>query len=303
MTITCATHFTPSSAAAMQVATGLAKRRHERLHLINVLDGDARGTNGPQLENAARAALDRDAQLLARRGVEALGSVVRGRLGSAVGQFVKQTHSELLVAGDTNHLTDALHESTLEQLADSVEVPLFVVRNEGPILDWLEGRGPLRVMLGLDRTRSAGLALSWVEQLAGFGPLDLLASHIWWPPHEYTRRHIVAPSSDDAHLCLEDEIRLEDETLLEHLPHNVCARVCLRVGLEDVAEQLISLAVDHEADLFVLGRQPSRGLLARLWTVSHDVLGLAPMSVVCVPEVRRPTSGALAQQVQSAPAL
>jgi hypothetical protein len=210
MTITCATHFTPSSSAALQVASRLAKRRHQRLHLINVQRTPRHSANGPELENAARAALERDARFLRAKGLDVAGSVLRGPLGSSVGRFCSDNRSELLVVGDTNHLTDALHESTLEELADASEVPTWVVRSETAILEWLDGNAPLRVMLGLDRTHASGRALSWIHQLAAYGPLELLASHVWWPPHEYTRRHIVAPAADDAHLFLEEEIRAED---------------------------------------------------------------------------------------------
>jgi nucleotide-binding universal stress UspA family protein len=157
-----------------------------------------------------------------------------------------------------------------------------VVRNEDPLLEWLDGAEPLRVMLGIESSAASAPALQWIRQLSRLGPLHLIASRIWWPPHEYTRRRRGVPP-DDSHTALESELRQEVLTALSGLPASVSRQVHLQIGLEQVAEQLIRLAVDAEADLFVLGRHPSRGLLARLWSVSHDVLGLAPMSVVCVP--------------------
>lgn len=286
MTITCAVHFTPSSAAALRVAGRLARQRRERLTLVNV-QNTPDSNNAQQLENAAQAALDRHARALRAQGLEVDVAVLHGPLGPALGRYCREVRSDLLIAGDTNHLTDALHWSPLEQIAEGVEVPVWVVRDDDPLLSWLEGYGPLRVMVGVQPDALSSLAVDWVHQLSRYGPLHLIAARIWWPPHEYARLHRGAPPSDDSHMALESELRKETLAALGSLPPSVSRQVRLQIGLEDAAEQLIHLAVEHEADLFVLGRRRSRGLLARLWTVSHDLLGLAPMSVVCVPARQR----------------
>lgn len=290
MTITCATHFTPSSAVALRVAGRLARRRREKLTLVNV-QTTPESNNAQQLENAALAALERQARALRAQGVEVDVAVLHGPLGPALGRYCREARSDLLVAGDTNHLTDALHYSPLEQLAEGVDVPVWVVRDDEPLVAWLEGAGPLRVMVGVQPGPLSSAAVDWVHHLAGYGPVQLIAARVWWPPHEYARLRKGAPPSDDSHMALEAELRREILTALSGLPPAVSRQVRLQIGLEHAGEQLIHLAVDHEADLFVLGRRRSRGLLARLWTVSHDLLGLAPMSVVCVPARQRTEVG------------
>lgn len=81
-------------------------------------------------------------------------------------------------------------------------------------------------------------------------------------------------------------IRDEVGAALRELPANVKHRVHLEIGLKHVGDRLLALSVAEQVDMFVVGTHPDRGPLARLWSVSRDVLGLAPMSVVCVPGSR-----------------
>ena len=68
------------------------------------------------------------------------------------------------------------------------------------------------------------------------------------------------------------------------LPANVNSRVRLEVGGPKLGVQLLALAKTNHADIFVVGTHPHRGPCGQQWSVSHEVLALAPMSVVCVPD-------------------
>ncbi len=285
MTIVCATHFTSSSLSAVRVAAALARRRQEPLFLVNVdlqapLDLHRSRDPGVGLEELRRTAAE-----LAGPEIPIGTEVLRGPLGRTVWQFCTARDAGLLVAGDTNHLTSALFESTLDQFAYGVDIPFLVVRDEKPLLAWALEAEPLEVLLALDRSFTSEHARDWISQLAQYGPLNLLASHVWWPTAERERRGLPRSHQNDADAPLEALIRREVEGALRTLPPNVKHRVHLEIGLRHVSDRLLAFSVAEHAELFVVGTHPhpERGPLGRLWSVSRDVLALAPMSVVCVP--------------------
>jgi nucleotide-binding universal stress UspA family protein len=290
MTIVCATHFTDSSNLAVRVAADLARKRKKPLLLINVQEGNASAPQSQRLETAAFAELAREAARLEAEGTTVGFAVLRGPLGPKVWQYCHARSASLLVVGDTNHLTSALFESSLDQFANGVDVPVLVVRDAAPILEWTRGEEPLRVLLALDRTWSSALARNWINELSHYGPIELIASHIWWPRQEALRRGLPWPEPDGDQ-ALEKLVRHDIEATMAGLPANVHHRLHLEVGLGHFSDRLLALSVAEHVDVLVVGTHTRQGPLGRLWSVSHEVLGLAPMSVVCVPEsVRPPTT-------------
>ena len=282
MTIACATHFTDSSFSAVRVAAELARKQGESLALVNVLSPSPLPPGADAVEATALEALRLEAAINSE-GVEVKVAVLRGPLGPTARRYCREQGAGLLVAGDTHHQSSGHRADALEQLAESVDVPLLVVRDEAPLLAWAGGAGPLKVLLALDRTRPSALAREWIEQLAAWGPIELVGAHVWWPPDEYLRRGLPLPAPDGDHRAVEAEIRKEAQAALSALPPNVHHRVHLEIGQEHIGDRLLALSVEARVDVFVIGTQPRSGSLAQLWSVSHDVLGLAPMSVICVP--------------------
>ena len=277
MTIVCATHFTDSSFNAVRVAGSLARKHRQPLWLVSVLPA----LNDSEVAVPVNDALLLEAAALAADGVEASTAVLHGPLERAVGQFCAEKKALLLVVGDTSHDTKAMFAGTLDKFAYGVELPLLVVKDPRPFDKWIAGASPLKVMLALDHTWSSAVARDWISRLAEYGPIDLVAAHIWWPPDEYERRGLK--QVDEVHQAISKLMHDETNAALSTLPANVKHRVHLEMGRGHIAEQLLELAGKDLVDVLVLGTNPHHGPISLLRSVSHEVLTNAPMSVACIP--------------------
>lgn len=283
MTIVCATHFSDSSFNAVRVAAELARKHRQPLWLVNVLPMGIASPHGDKFEVASNNALQLEAQALATEGIDARTAILRGALDRAVGRFCTDKNAQLLVVGDTSHRLSPVMAGTLDKLAYGIEIPLLVVRDPRPFEAWARHEAPLKVMLALDHTWASAVARDWIKRLADYGALDLVAAHVWWPRDEYQRRGLPVPDPEN-HDAIAQMMRRETESALSGLPANVKHRVHLEMDLGHVAERLLELAAAELVDVFVLGTHPHHGPLSRIWSVSHNVLADAPMSVACVPE-------------------
>ncbi len=281
MPIVCATRFTEESTFAVGVAASLARKHHQKLWLVHVLPAGL-GVFEEGLDSAAAKALEHEAGLLSQTGIDVHTAVIHGKLEQAVARFCREKAAALLVVGDTARRAGPIMASTLDKVAYGVETPLLVVRDSRPFLEWAAGKAPLKVMLALDPTSSSAVARDWISRLAEYGDLDLVATHIWWPNEEYERRNLPLPGAEEGHRALAATVKAEAIEGLRALPKNVKHRVHLEIGVGHVGEQLLKLANEEQVDVFVVGSHRRRAL-GRLWSVSHHVLALAPMSVACVP--------------------
>lgn len=280
MTIVCATHFTDSSFGAVKVAAGLARRHSQPLWLVSVLPTS---TPGDAAQQVAHDALLLEAAALSTDGVDVQTTTLIGPIGTTVNQFCLQKKATLLVVGDTSHDTSRMFAGTLDTFAYDTALPLLVVRDFKPLEAWTKGTAPLKVMLALDHTWSSVVARDWIGRLAEYGPIDLVAAHVWWPADEYERRGMTAPSVEEAHAGLSKLMNDEIAAALRGLPANVTHRVHLEMSKGHIAEQLLALAGSDLVEVLVLGTNPHHGPIGLLKSVSHDVLMNAPMSVACVP--------------------
>ncbi len=282
MTIVCATRFTEESSNAVQVAAELARRHKEKLFLVHCLPNTVVPSWGEKMSTATGHALDAEAKELVRTGVNVDTVVLHGKLEHALARFCREKQAGLLVVGDTVQRVGAVSAGTLDRLAGAVESALLVVRDPRPFAAWAKGTAPLRVMLALDHSSSSAVARDWISRLSEYGPIDLVAAHVWWPLEEYDRRRMPPPPPEEGHMALTRFMTAETEAALAALPKNVKRRVHLEMGTGRVADQLLELANDEQVDLFVFGTHRRRAL-GRLWSVSHHALGNAPMSVACIP--------------------
>ncbi len=282
MTIVCATRFSEESSFAAKVAAELARKQKQALWLVHVLPGRVIRSWGDKVEAAATAALLAEAQVLRESGLEVQTVVLNGKVDHEMSRFCAAKGASLLVVGDTTQNTRGPIAGTLDRLAYSVETPLLVVRDPRPFIAWAEGKAPLKVMLAIDHTSSSAVARDWICALAQYGALDLVATHVWWPREEYERRGLPFPPAEEGHKSLANLMEAETAAALTGLPNNVKVRVHLEIGVQQIGEQLLALANDEQIDMFVLGTHRRRAL-GRLWSISHHVMALAPMSVACIP--------------------
>ena len=271
MTIVCATHFTDTSLAAVKVAAQLARTHREPLWLLNVMPHPD-CADGREIDVAISSALALEAARLATEGLVVSTATVFGRLDRAAQQVCSAKKATLLVVGDSNRTLGPLSVGPLDRFADGLGVPSLIVRDAEPFMAWAAGTAPLKVMLAMDGTWKSSAAREWIIRLAAFGPIDLVASYLWWPKDERQRRAwaLIAP-------------RLAEQSL-SRLPSNVKYRVRLEVAGPQIGAKLLALANSDRADVFVLGTHPHRGPRGQQWSVSHELLALAPMSVACIPD-------------------
>lgn len=285
MTIVCATHFTDSSSDAVAVATHLARRTGQKLWLVTVLPGVPLGpsVNGPRRETTVNNALHLEASVAREQGVEVEVALLHGRMERAVGRLCNDVNARLLVVGDSSHTRSSLFATPVDRLAYGVSVPLLVVRNEKPFEAWARGQAPLKVLLAIDHTWSSALAREWLSGLAAYGPLEVIATHIWSPFDEHTRRGKRGAPTEDDEASMAVLLAKETEVALEGLPENVTTRVQLEIGRGPIGLLLLDVAARERVDLMVLGSNPHKGVFSRLTSISHEVLANALMSVALIP--------------------
>lgn len=300
MTIVCATHFTGSSSEAVTVAAHLARRTGQPLWLVCVLPGRPLGDGRSPRAKAASDALHLDAKRLREQGLLVQVALLHGKVERAVGQQCRAVNAQLLVVGDSSRTRSPLFATPVDRLASGVSVPLLVVRSRKPFEAWARGERPLKVLLGTDSTWSAAAAREWLTGLAAYGPLDVLATHLWDPAQEHARHHGERPMLDADVVVLAELLKRDVRAALVGLPPNVTSRVQLEVGRAHVGEQLLTIAAREQVDLMALGTHPQRGLLARLASVSHEVLLDSLMSVALVP-TEGPSAEAIGRPAPASP--
>ncbi len=287
MTIVCATHFTASSSDAVIVAAQLSRRTKQRLWLVTVLPGVRFSTTPPSdREQAVHDALNQEARVLREQGLEVEVAVLHGRVERVLGTLCSEVDARLLVVGDSHH-KPALFATPVDRIASGVSVPMLVVRSMRPFEAWSRGEQPLKVMLAIDHTWSSALARDWLIGLAEYGPLDVVATHLWSPAEEHARRRgDQTPRTEASDRALAEELTWEAEAAFRTLPAHIRMRVMLELGDGHLGDLLLRLAAREQVDMLVLGTHPQeKGLLARLTapSTSHEVLSHGLMSVALVP--------------------
>lgn len=281
MTIVCATHFTASSSDAVMVAAHLARRTGQPLWLVTVLPGVRLGTSGAR-ERAVNDALQEEAGVLQDEGLQVEVATLHGRVEHALGQLCIDVGARLLVVGDS-HQKSTLLATPVDRIVYGVSVPVLVVRSMEPFVTWAKGDRPLKVLLAIDHTWSSALARDWLTGLSVYGPLEVVATHVWTPAEEHERRGGTGPLTPTEEGLLAELLMREAEAALRILPPRIKSRVQLELGDGHVGEQLLNLAAREHVDMLVLGTHPKKGLLARLSSTSHEVLANGLMSVALVP--------------------
>lgn len=279
MTILCAAALTEASSHAVAAAAALSRARREPLMLSHVAPPGRLAPFSETLNAVARQALASEEERLRASGVDARAVFREGAVEEELLRLSRASNVGLVVAGEAGQRLTA---SVLERLLTRLDTPLLVVRDERPFERWVTSQAPLKVLLALDHTLSAAVARDWLASLVRYGPLAVVATHVFWPGDEYARRGWAVPPPEEGHRQLVDTIRAEVEGELAGLPPGIHARVRLEMGEAHVGEQLLAVAGEEQVDLVVLGCHRHRAL-GRFWSVSHHVLLEAPMAVACVP--------------------
>lgn len=264
----------------MVAAAAIAKRRSERLYLVHVASGGGLFA-GRASPSDSQTVLEAEVARLSAEGLTVKADILNGKFEVAIAKYCAEREAGLLVVGDCEKPAPALMASALDRFALVVDVPLVVVRDEGPFVRWGPD-SPLKVMLAFDRTAASAVARDWLVRLAEFGPIHLVATQIYVPEDEYHERGMSPPAPGVAHTALVRVLQKELAREFEGLPPQVTLTARAEASVGDVAEQLIKAASTEKADLMLIGNHRRRAL-DRLRSVSHKLLLRSPASVACVP--------------------
>lgn len=289
--IVCGTDFSATATEAVDIAAALARRLETKLLLVHVDQLYRSLVADPIIiESAAlqmRCELDREVQRLRDLGADVEGEVAAGSAFDQLVNVATNSKAQLIVIGAVGHGLGRrlLIGSVAERTAESSPLPTLVVRPGGRLSSWIQGKHPLKILVGYDFSVASDAALRWVNQTKEIGEFEATVLYSNWPPDEarrlgYEGPQPLAANPDEIQTKLERDLKKQ---IARFLPkQNVTAIV--EPGWGTPEGYLFELASRQKVDLIVVGTHQRRGLgRVLLGSVSRAVLHHAKVSVAVVP--------------------
>jgi nucleotide-binding universal stress UspA family protein len=298
MKLICAIDFSEPSLEAARVAARLARRFGDELLLVHAWTSPFLFyreviADPLRVEEKAMQKVAADLESLART-LRTQGLAVEHRLvhhadpAEAVATLAREVEARMIVVGAHSRRTAArlFIGSAAERTMLLADRPVLLVPpGAGAIDDWIDGKRPLRLAVGLDRSPASMAAVEWVRTLRELGPCDVTFVHAFWPIAEYARLGVhgaidLATSDDETLRVLARELR----PLFADLPGSGTVDLRLKPVWGSAAAPILDEAKAASADLLVLGTN-QKGALGRLWAGAtvQPTVRLAHLPVLCVP--------------------
>lgn len=278
MTILSTTDFSAASREAAAAAAAIAAKTGEALLLAHA------GGLGPGAPAAERQRLlerlAAEAAHLAPSGAKTDTALLEGSPVAAILECVGRVRPRLVVAAAVGTGGRRKLGSVAEAIAQGSSRPLLLVRAAAPFLEWAAGSRPLRVVVGDDFSSFTEPAFRWLADLRAMGPCEVTVAHFYSPVAEHGRAGLLGGGAP-----AQVEKRIEEDLQARLQQHGgIRARIRVAASYGRIADPLVTLAAEEQADLLVLGTH-QRPRLERAWqgSVSHLALQLAPMAVASVP--------------------
>jgi nucleotide-binding universal stress UspA family protein len=297
-TIVCGADFSAVSMEACRLAVRIAQRWGDRCVMVHAVDVSA-APGLPEIAGYAPVLSDEIFKAQEERlkeaveGLQKEGFAVEGcvRFGAAtqVLQDVVSEHNTRLVVLGSHGRTGAerwLLGSTSERAVQSLHAPVLVVKQDSSgLLDWLQGKRPLRVVVGLDHTSATEASVQWLRELTVLEKVDITCVHVYFPPHEYVRlglggqRSMFEPDTEVVGV-----LRRELMDRIGGFPAASSVRWDVRPHWGRISDAFDHNIHDAHADVLLVGSH-QRGFAARLWhgSVAQNVLEHASVPALCVP--------------------
>lgn len=285
--ILCATDFSPPARDAADVAAALATNWKSSLRLVHCAHDWLSSPDVPVIEpwdEIIRRPLEDEGQRI-RSQCESVVTDLRHGGASLEIPFAASAATQMIVTGCTGRGVAGrwLLGSTAERIAEDANHPTLVVRNTGPLLEWLRHGKGLRVLCAVDFTVSADAAIAAVKELSKLGgDFHLEAAYVARPDDVHLLRSEIpdAPAHAEGVACLERDVWERLHLALGDMP----AEVHIRIANSNPAHEFVRLADERRADLVVVGTHQKHGL-RRLTepSFSRGVLAHASTNVLCVP--------------------
>jgi nucleotide-binding universal stress UspA family protein len=292
MTIVCGVDFSPLSDHACAAAAGLARKQGTQLVLVHAVAAPARPTDeiSSQVLAAARNSLAARAAGVRTEGTDVIERVEIGPAYEVVSAVAGETNASMIILAATSRAaTRWLLGSTADRIAATVAVPVLLIREGFPVLEWLKGSHSLRVTLATDLSPISDNAVEFGSQLSTYGPCQFTVAHLSWPPETYRRLGVEGPMAlDHTHPAVDKAVRNDLESTAARLRKSGPAEIVIDSSFRKPAEALNRIAEGKGADLLIVGHHPDRNW--RVWegSIARALMSSAPMSVACVPDTDIP---------------
>jgi len=308
MPILCATDFSPSSRAAVQVAAALARRLQRTLLLVHATEPPPialpEATVGIEaweaaIQEAAEVELDNLARAIRADGVKVEAVVSVGGPIGVIQQLATDKGATLLVIGTHGRkgATRFFLGSVAERIVRSAHVPVLVVPEGATVPDW-RAQATWRLLVVGDGSAASQGAWSWSAGLperlgAGIAP-TLSFLRLFWPHQEAQRYGLDLdwhPGEGPSTMVplLERDMRHELAAL--GLPSET--PLALRAAGRDPAHDVCVEALAQKVDALIMGvgrgRNPLGGALR-----PGALLRASAVPVLCVPLTAAPVEDHLA---------
>jgi nucleotide-binding universal stress UspA family protein len=268
MSIICGTDLSAASGGALEVARALAAQRGDReVILVHVAESEAKAAS-------ARSALD--TQAAASPGVPVRAELVIGEIAERIVSFAETEGSDLIVlaAGPRKVGADA------EKVIVASRVPILIVRDPEPWLQFARGGKPLRVLLSIDDSVASELSMQWTQALRQRGAVEVVLGAIYYPDDAsdyYGVPHEGAMVDRDPEI---EKLLVRD--LLDRFGAGSLVQARAQRGLGRIGDHVVELAKETAVDAIIVGTSQKTGL-GRLGSVSSVIVHESAQSVVCVP--------------------
>lgn len=290
MSIVCGTDFSEMAAHAATAAACLAARTGGILHLVHALDlwpEELQGRPGHPLLLWAESRLAGEAERIRAFGADVQVHAIAGPADVVVQTLALEHSASAIVVGAVGNRGKHSRNlgSRADRVAQSSHLPVLTVRDSAPFVGWLKEGRALRVVLGIDDSRSVENAARWLDELCRSGAVELTLAHLYWPPEALHRLGLEGVRSIvDADPELVKTLERQFSQRFDGLLHAKVRTYRIEPHLGRIGDGLAALAADAQADLVVVGSR-ERSTLERLWegSVARQALHAAGMSVACVP--------------------
>jgi len=296
MTIVYSYDFSEAATESAPAAAALAALFQQPLLLTHVVDPTLRCL-APELEAKLDVAIQRRLENVADRlraphpGLEVKSIQLQGEPVDTLNALAAREEAELLVVASPGHREVSGGVSSVsERVAHWASVPVLVIREPRPWLDWAARRRPLRAVLGISRDSSCEGAIDLTGWLRTAGPCDVVATEIYLLPEMEANYGLTPPPRWPEHEPQLERLMERDlSKRISGLRGSGEIRTHLHRAAGPTADHLLDLAERERADLVVLGRHsPLRR--RRLASVSDVVLHRGRISMLIAPESARPAA-------------
>lgn len=292
MSILFGTDFSEPARRAADAAAALARAYGEPLHLVHIVDLRIAERLPPNSLQAFLGTRQAELAALADHVAKASGATVTHEMLHGVAdvelcELAVERRARLLVVAALGEREAPrwLIGSTAERVTRSSDVPVLIVRDPASLIDWADGRRPLKVLAALEQSASSKPALRFAAALEAPGGCELVVTQVVWPPGEHSRFGVPGPVPlDRLDPTIEAQLEAGFRKWAADVPAAAQVRVVFAPAWGKVDSNIAMIASIEGARAIVVGRH-RRSDVARLWhgSVSAGVVHHADTNVFVVP--------------------